>query len=50
VLVNYDSVKTNNEKLNQNLLMTQSEIKNLLNQVEQVKQASYEEVSNTVIK
>lgn len=45
MLVNYDSVKTNNEKLNQNLLMTQSEIKNLLNQVEQVKQASYEEVS-----
>lgn len=45
LLVNYDSVKTNNEKLNQNLLMTQSEIKNLLTQVEQVKQASYEEVS-----
>ncbi len=45
MLVNYDSVKTNNDKLNQNLLMTQTEIKNLLNQVEQVKQASYEEVA-----
>ncbi len=45
MLFNYDSVKTNNDKLNQNLLMTQTEIKNLLNQVEQVKQASYEEVT-----
>ncbi len=45
LLVNYDSVKTNNDKLNQNLLTTQSEIKNLLTQVEQVKQASYEEVT-----
>ncbi len=45
MLFNYDSVKTNNDKLNQNLLMTQTEIKNLLNQVEQVKQASYEEVA-----
>jgi len=46
MLVNYDSLKTNNEKLNQNLLTTQSEIKDLLVQIEQVKQASYAEVKS----
>ncbi len=46
MLVNYDSLKTNNELLNQNLLTTQSEIKDLLVQIEQVKQASYAEVKS----
>jgi hypothetical protein len=46
MLVNYDSLKTNNEQVNQHLLMTQNEIKNLLVEVEQVKQASYAEVSS----
>ena len=46
MLVNYDSLKTNNEQLNENLLMTQSEIKNLLTEIEQVKRASVIEVSN----
>jgi FtsZ-binding cell division protein ZapB len=46
MLVNYDSLKTNNEQLNENLLMTQSEIKNLLTEIEQVKRTSVIEVSN----
>ncbi len=46
MLINYDSLKTNNEQLNQNLLMTQSEIKNLLVEIEQVKQASVIEVTS----
>lgn len=46
MLVNYDSVKTNNEQLNQNLFTTQAEIKNLLVEIDQVKQASVLEVSN----
>jgi len=46
MLVNYDSVKTNNEQLNQNLFSTQTEIKNLLVEIDQVKQASVLEVSN----
>jgi hypothetical protein len=46
MLVNYDSVKTNNDQLNKNLLMTQFEIKNLLVEIDQVKQASVIEVSN----
>src|SRR5574344_347615 len=46
MLINYDSLKTNNEQLNENLLMTQSEIKNLLVEIEQVKRASVIEVSN----
>jgi hypothetical protein len=46
MLVNYDSLKTNNDKLNQNLLFTQSEIKNLLVEIDQVKRASVSEVSN----
>lgn len=44
MLVNYDSLKTNNEKLNENLLLTQNEIKSLIVEVEQVKKASYEEI------
>jgi hypothetical protein len=46
MLVNYDSLKTNNEEVNQHLLVTQTEIKNLLVEVEQVKKASYAEVSS----
>jgi len=45
MLVNYDSLKTNNEEVNQHLMVTQNEIKNLLIEVEQVKKASYAEVS-----
>jgi FtsZ-binding cell division protein ZapB len=44
MLVDYDSLKTDNEALNENLLMTQNEIKSLLVEVEQVKKASYEEI------
>jgi len=46
MLINYDSLKTNNDRLNQNLLFTQSEIKNLLVELDQVKRASVSEVSN----
>jgi hypothetical protein len=45
MLVNYDSLKTNNEEVNQHLMVTQNEIKNLLVEVEQVKQASFREVT-----
>jgi len=45
MLVNYDSLKTNNEEVNQHLILTQTEIKNLLVEVEQVKKASYIEVT-----
>jgi hypothetical protein len=45
LVVNYDSLKTDNDDLNNNLLITQSEIKNLLTEVKQVKKASYEEIS-----
>jgi len=45
LVVNYDSVKTNNDDLNNTLLITQSEIKNLMVEVEQVKKASYREIS-----
>jgi FtsZ-binding cell division protein ZapB len=45
MVVNYDSIKTDNDALNNTLLVTQSEIKNLLSEVEQVKQASYQEIS-----
>jgi predicted nucleic acid-binding Zn-ribbon protein len=46
MLINYDSLKTNNDRLNQNLLFTQTEIKNLLVELDQVKRASVSEVSN----
>jgi regulator of replication initiation timing len=45
MLVNYDSLKTTNEEVNQHLLLTQNEIKSLLVEVEQVKKASYAEIS-----
>lgn len=45
MVVNYDSVKTDNDELNNNLLITQSEIKNLLVEIDQVKKASYREIS-----
>lgn len=46
LLVDYDSLKTDNQNLNEDLLLTQSEIKNLLVEIEQVKKASIREVSN----
>jgi len=45
MVVNYDSLKTTNEEVNQHLMLTQNEIKNLLVQIEQVKKTSYAEVS-----
>lgn len=45
MVVNYDSLKTTNDDLNNSLLVTQSEIKNLLTEVEQVKKASYREIT-----
>lgn len=45
MLINYDSLKTDNEELNNTLLITQSEIKNLLLEVEQIKKSSYQEIS-----
>lgn len=45
MVVNYDSLKTDNDELNNNLLITQSEIKNLLVEIDQVKKASYREIS-----
>lgn len=46
MVVNYDSLKTDNDELNTTLLVTQNQIKNLLVEVEQVKKASYQEISN----
>lgn len=45
MVVNYDSIKTDNEALNNSLLMTQTEIKSLLSEVEQVKRASLKEIN-----
>lgn len=45
MIINYDSLKTNNDELNNSLQITQSEIKNLLVEVEQVKKASYKEIT-----
>lgn len=39
-----DSIKTDNAQLNENLMMTQSKIKDLLAEVEQVKKISYQEI------
>lgn len=46
MIVNYDSLKTNNDELNNNLMVTQEQIKNLLVEVEQVKKASYKEIKS----
>jgi regulator of replication initiation timing len=46
MMVENDSVKTDNEMLNQNLAVTQKRIKDLLNEVEQVKKVSYQEITN----
>lgn len=46
LVVNYDSLKTNNDELNNTLMLTQTEIKNLLMEVEQVKKASYREITD----
>lgn len=45
MVIDYDSLKTDNEDLNNTLLITQSEIKNLLVEVEQVKKTSYREIT-----
>jgi FtsZ-binding cell division protein ZapB len=45
MVVNYDSLKTDNDELNNNLLVTQNQIKNLLMEVEQVKRASIQEIT-----
>ncbi|WP_429410283.1 coiled-coil domain-containing protein [Roseimarinus sediminis] len=45
MVVNYDSLKTDNDELNNHILITQSEIKNLLVEIDQVKKASYREIS-----
>jgi FtsZ-binding cell division protein ZapB len=44
LVVNYDSLKTDNDNLNNSLLVTQSQIKNLLVEVDQVKKTSYTEI------
>lgn len=44
LVVNYDSLKTDNDNLNNSLLITQTEIKNLLVEVDQVKKTSYTEI------
>jgi len=41
----YDSLKTENESLNQNIEMAQTKVKDLLTEVEQVKSASYQQIS-----
>jgi FtsZ-binding cell division protein ZapB len=45
MVVNYDSLKTDNDELNSNLLVTQNQIKNLLVEVEQIKRASVQEIT-----
>lgn len=45
LVVNYDSLKTDNDELNSNLLVTQNQIKNLLVEVEQIKRASVQEIT-----
>jgi len=45
MVVNYDSLKTDNDELNSNLLVTQNQIKNLLVEVEQIKKASVQEIT-----
>ncbi len=46
LVVDYDTLKTDNDNLNNTLLVTQNEIKNLLVEVEQVKRASVREITN----
>jgi len=41
-----DSIKTDNVSLNENLMLTQSKIKDLLKEIDQVKKVSYEEISS----
>lgn len=42
---NYDSLKTDNDTLNQQLFMAQTKVKDLLLEVNQIKKASYEQIS-----
>lgn len=44
LVIDYDSVKTDNEQLDSSLRVTQNEIKNLLVEVKQVKKTSYTEI------
>ncbi|MBN1767545.1 MAG: hypothetical protein JXR50_11580 [Prolixibacteraceae bacterium] len=44
LVVDYDSLKTDNDNLNNSLLITQTEIKNLLVEIEQVKKTSLTEI------
>ncbi len=46
MMANYDSIKTDNEELSEDLFVAQSKTKNLLMEIEQVKRASYEEITN----
>lgn len=43
---NYDSLKIDNEELSEDLFVAQSKTKNLLMEIEQVKKASYEEITS----
>jgi chromosome segregation ATPase len=43
---NYDSIKTDNEELSEDLTVAQAKTKNLLMEIEQVKRASYEEITS----
>lgn len=46
MMANYDSIKIDNEELSENLFVAQSKTKNLLMEIEQVKRASYEEITS----
>ncbi len=45
MVVGYDSLSTENEALNQNIELAQTKVKDLLTEVEQVKSASYQQIS-----
>jgi len=45
MVVNYDSLKTDNDTLNQELFVAQAKVKDLLLEVNQIKKASYEQIS-----
>lgn len=46
MVANYDSLKVDNDELSEDLFVAQSKTKSLLNEIEQVKKASYEEISS----
>lgn len=45
MVVNYDSLKTDNDTLNQELFVAQAKVKDLLLEVNQIKKASYEQIN-----